>query len=152
MNFFPKKRFIMRVSRVRPPLFGRPNFQRVQYMIITFCKKPVNENVPSFCRFPAICRVFLTLGRLFSSGRKKSMQKGEKFIKYLQIPRLVLDFSSKRSPADWFGKDHTPRRRLQHTRYRDAQFLADAVLGVLHHDHRAVLQIGDALFAFPPLF
>ena len=58
-------------------------------------------------------------------------------------PRLALGRRRLRlrPPAE----DHLARRRLQHARHRDLDRAADRALALVHHDHRPVVEVGDAL-------
>src|SRR2546428_57052 len=46
---------------------------------------------------------------------------------------------------DVASEDHLPRRRLQHAGDDDVDRLADHLARVVHHHHRAIVEIGDAL-------
>src|SRR5256885_5343780 len=64
-------------------------------------------------------------------------------------------------PPQWFrpphcrlagrrGEDHPPGRRLQHRRDDDPDGLVHVAPAVLHHDHGAVIQVGDPLVLLFP--
>jgi hypothetical protein len=46
---------------------------------------------------------------------------------------------------DEAAEDHLARGRLQHARYDDVDRLADHLACIVHDDHRAVVEVGDAL-------
>ena len=52
----------------------------------------------------------------------------------------------------WLAKDHAPRGGLKDARHQYLQVLADVLASSVNDDHRAVLEVADALAKLFPVF